>query len=118
MNANTKNNKEFLDLATYAFHKPKTKERAKAFDKLLEFSTPYGHYENHQLTSMVIDSHFNVYWKNQEVKTSGIGYVASYPEFRGNGAIRQLKPFQEEWITPFLSKKTEQLNKSFWKISR
>ena len=40
MNANTKNNKEFLDLATYAFHKPKTKERAKAFDKLLEFSTP------------------------------------------------------------------------------
>ena len=41
MNANTKNNKEFLDLATYAFHKPKTKERAKAFDKLLEFSTPY-----------------------------------------------------------------------------
>ncbi len=90
MNANTKNNKEFLDLATYAFHKPKTKERAKAFDKLLEFSTPYGHYENQKLTSMVIDSHFNVYWKNQEVKTSGIGYVASYPEFRGNGAIRQL----------------------------
>ena len=63
----TKNNKEFLDLATYAFHKPKTKERAKAFDKLLEFSTPYGHYENQKLTSMVIDSHFNVYWKNQEV---------------------------------------------------
>ena len=90
MNANTKNNKEFLDLATYAFHKPKTKERAKAFDKLLEFSTPYGHYENQKLTSMVIDSHFNVYWKNQEVKTSGIGYVASYPEFRGNRAIRQL----------------------------
>ncbi len=70
MNANTKNNKEFLDLATYAFHKPKTKERAKAFDKLLEFSTPYGHYENQKLTSMVIDSHFNVYWKNQEVKTT------------------------------------------------
>ena len=68
MNANTKNNKEFLDLATYAFHKPKTKERAKAFDKLLEFSTPYGQYENQKLTSMVIDSHFNVYWKNQEVK--------------------------------------------------
>ena len=54
MNANTKNNKEFLDLATYAFHKPKTKERAKAFDKLLEFSTPYGHYENQKLTSMFI----------------------------------------------------------------
>ena len=37
--------------------------------------------------------------------------------FAGSGSW-QLKPFQEEWITPFLSKKTEQLNKSFWKISR
>ncbi|MCT0456353.1 acetyltransferase [Lactococcus cremoris subsp. cremoris IBB477] len=90
MNTNTKDKKEYLNLATYAFHKPKTLERARAFDKLLEFSKAYGHYENEKLTSMLIDSHFRGYWGDKNVKISGIGYVASYPEYRGNGAIRQL----------------------------
>ena len=84
MNTNTKDKKEYLNLATYAFHKPKTLERARAFDKLLEFSKVYGHYENEKLTSMLIDSHFRGYWGDKNVKISGIGYVASYPEYRGN----------------------------------
>ncbi|MGL4248716.1 MAG: GNAT family N-acetyltransferase, partial [Lactococcus garvieae] len=33
---------------------------------------------------------FRVYWKDAKLKMSGIGYVASYPEFRGNGSIRKL----------------------------
>ncbi|XOW23608.1 hypothetical protein QK911_02490 [Lactococcus lactis] len=35
MNANTKNNKEFLDLATYAFHKPKTRNGQKLLTNYL-----------------------------------------------------------------------------------
>lgn len=39
---------------------------------------------------MIIDTSFRVYWKDAKLKMSGIGYVASYPEFRGNGSIRKL----------------------------
>lgn len=55
--------------------------------------------EENQLTSMVIDIPFDVFWKNEKLKMSGIGYVASYPEFRGNGAIRNLmtKLLQDEY---------------------
>ncbi|XOW21279.1 hypothetical protein QK908_01715 [Lactococcus cremoris] len=53
MNTNTKNKKEYLNLATYAFHKPKTLERARAFDKLLEFSKVYGIMKM-RITSMLI----------------------------------------------------------------
>lgn len=87
---NTKEKQELLDLTIYAFHKPRTPERERAFAKLLEFSTAYSHRDNEALTSMVIDTHFDVYWKKKTLKMSGVGYVASYPEFRGNGAIRGL----------------------------
>ena len=90
MNTNTKEKKELLDLTIYAFHKPLTAAREAAFYKLLEFSKAYRHLENERLTSMVIDTHFDVFWKKQQLKMSGVGYVASYPEARGNGAIRQL----------------------------
>lgn len=81
---------ELLDLATYAFNKPRSKEREEAFDKLLSFSKPYSYWENDELSSMIIDTSFRVYWKDAKLKMSGIGYVASYPEFRGNGSIRKL----------------------------
>lgn len=90
MNANTYEKKELLDLVIYAFNKPRTKEREAALSKLLEFSTAYTHREQEQLTSMVIDNHFEVYWNDAQVKMAGIGYVASYPEYRGNGAIRKI----------------------------
>ena len=90
MNTNTKEKKELLDLTIYAFNKVRTPEREAAFFKLLDFSTPYTHREKDELTSMVIDSHFEVFWKSQKVKMSGLGYVASYPEFRGNGGIRKI----------------------------
>lgn len=82
-------NQELLELAKYAFHKPVT-GGDEAFFRLLDFAKPYTHYENGALTSMVIDIPFKVYWKERTLKMSGIGYVASYPEYRGNGAIRDL----------------------------
>ena len=85
-----KKHHELLDLATYAFNKPRSKEREEAFDKLLSFSKPYSYWENDELSSIIIDTSFRVYWKDAKLKMSGIGYVASYPEFRGNGSIRKL----------------------------
>ncbi len=98
MNTNTKNRNELLELAKYAFHKPVT-GGDEAFFALLEFAKAYQHMEENQLTSMVIDIPFDVFWKNEKLKMSGIGYVASYPEFRGNGAIRNLmtKLLQDEY---------------------
>ncbi|MEY8457678.1 GNAT family N-acetyltransferase [Lactococcus ileimucosae] len=81
---------ELLDLATYAFNKPRSKAREEAFEKLLSFSKSYSYWENDKLSSMIIDTSFRVYWKEDKLKMSGIGYVASYPEFRGNGSIRKL----------------------------
>ncbi|WP_420028275.1 GNAT family N-acetyltransferase [Lactococcus garvieae] len=81
---------QLLDLAVYAFNKPRNKEREEAFAKLLTFSKPYTFWENEELSSMIIDTSFRVYWKEEKLKMSGIGYVASYPEFRGNGSIRKL----------------------------
>lgn len=78
-----------LDLAKYAFHRNPTGGDS-AFYKLLEQSTLHSHSENGDLTSMIVDTHFQVNFKGQSVPMSGIGYVASYPEYRGNGAASQL----------------------------
>lgn len=80
---------KFLDLAKYAFHKNPTGGDA-AFYKLLAQSTPYYHTENGELTSLIVDTHFQVNFSGQAVAMSGIGYVATYPEYRGNGAASQL----------------------------
>ncbi|GFH40115.1 GNAT family N-acetyltransferase [Lactococcus insecticola] len=80
---------DFLALATYAFHKAPT-GGAIAFNKLLEQSDVHFHTEKHALTSMVVDTHFQVNFQGKIASMSGIGYVASYPEFRGNGAVGAL----------------------------
>ncbi|MGM9886571.1 MAG: enhanced intracellular survival protein Eis [Lactococcus sp.] len=89
MNTHPKLNEELLELAKYAFHKPVT-GGDEAFYALLDFAKPYYDKNQQQLTSMVIDIPFDIHWKEKRLKMAGIGYVASYPEFRGNGAIRQL----------------------------
>lgn len=81
--------KACLDLAKYAFHKLPT-GGDEAFYKLLSQSKLHTHEQDGQLTSMVVDTHFNVYFQGQVVPMSGIGYVASYPEYRGNGGASQL----------------------------
>ncbi|GAX46819.1 GNAT family N-acetyltransferase [Lactococcus reticulitermitis] len=97
-----------LDLAKYAFHKNPT-GGDRAFYKLLEQSTLHTHTENGDLTSMIIDTHFQVNFQGQTVPMSGIGYVASYPECRGNGAASQLmteilqENYQNETIFSYLA---------------
>jgi predicted acetyltransferase len=82
-------NAQHLALATYAFAKSPS-GAPDAFDRLLEFSTVYDERHDDQVTSMAVDSHFQVYLGGTQVPMSGIGYVASYPEYRGDGAIRRI----------------------------
>ena len=86
---NTDTTQDYLHLAKYAFHKEIT-GGDQAFYKLLEFAKVYSHHENDALSSMLIELPFNVFWKQEIIKMAGVGYVASYPEARGNGAIRKL----------------------------
>jgi predicted acetyltransferase len=82
-------NPQHLALAKYAFAKSPS-GAPDAFDRLLYFSTVYDEQHDGQVTSMVVDSHFQVYLGESTVPMSGIGYVASYPEYRGDGAIRRI----------------------------
>ncbi len=97
-----------LNLAKYAFHKNPT-GGDRAFYKLLEQSTLHTHTENGELTSMIVDTHFQVSFQGQTVPMAGIGYVASYPEFRGNGAASQLmteilqENYQKETLFSYLA---------------
>ena len=100
--------KACLDLAKYAFHKTPT-GGDEAFYKLLSQSTLHTHEQDGQLTSMVVDTHFQVYFQGQVVPMSGIGYVASYPEYRGNGAASNLmteilqENYKQETIFSYLA---------------
>lgn len=78
------------ELYRYAFHKEPRGGR----DALAEFfkqTTVYGEFDdNNQLTSQVTRIPFNVRMGHQLVAGNGIGNVASYPEYRGNGAASRL----------------------------
>ena len=58
---------------------------------------------------MIVDTHFQVSFQGQTVPMAGIGYVASYPEFRGNGAASQLmteilqENYQKETLFSYLA---------------
>ncbi|OFI50476.1 hypothetical protein BG261_00940 [Floricoccus tropicus] len=80
---------KLLDLMKYAFHKTPT-GGDEAFYKLLTFSKAYTNELEGQLTSAIIDSHFNVFYGGENVSMSGIGYVASYPEYRGKSYVSDL----------------------------
>lgn len=89
---------ESLELVKYAFHKTPT-GGDEAFYSLLGQSTLHTDESDGHVTSMIVDTHFKVDFQNQVVPMSGIGYVASYPEVRGNGAASRLmtKILQENY---------------------
>lgn len=83
------NQEKLLDLMKYDFHKTPT-GGDEAFYKLLTFSTEYTNELDGQLTSAIIDSKFDVFYGEKNVSMSGIGYVASYPEYRGKSYVSDL----------------------------
>lgn len=78
-------------LAQYAFNKPDTKERRLAFEWLAEHSYNFGHMDDTGcVTHQIMGTPLPVQLFNKEVTMEGIGYVASYPEARGQGGIKPL----------------------------
>ena len=79
---------EMFDLATYAFNGADTPERRERFRTLAENSWNYGFFdEEDRLTSQVMATPFPVNFYGQEYLMAGIGYVASYPEARGQTVV-------------------------------
>ncbi|WP_459914116.1 GNAT family N-acetyltransferase [Enterococcus thailandicus] len=82
---------EMFDLAAYAFNFEDTFERRERFQTIAEHSWNYGFFnEEEQLMSQVMATPFPVAFHGKELLMAGIGYVASYPEARGQGGINQI----------------------------
>ncbi|MDU6316220.1 MAG: GNAT family N-acetyltransferase, partial [Enterococcus faecalis] len=79
--------KEMFDLVIYAFNQEPTAERQERFEKLLSHTQSYGFLIDEQLTSQVMATPFQVNFHGVRYPMAGIGYVASYPEYRGEGGI-------------------------------
>lgn len=82
---------DFYHLAGYAFHKEDSQNRRHFFNQLYQNSLAYGTFDSHdQLTSGLLATDLRVNFHQKKMLMSGIGYVASYPEHAGGGAIGQL----------------------------
>ena len=77
-------------LPSYAFNAFHTEEQKNNFLLLSTYSDNYGVFTDDQLNSLVMSYPFEVSIKNRVMKMSGIGNVSTYPEYRGEGGIRQL----------------------------
>ncbi|WP_165964888.1 GNAT family N-acetyltransferase [Periweissella cryptocerci] len=80
---------ELFALIKYAFHKVPTGGET-AFNFFAEHSLNYSFKSDGKISSDVIVTPFDVDFWGTTYKATGIGYVASYPETRGNGGIREL----------------------------
>ena len=82
---------EAYKLFVYCFHqRPENieAERQKHEEENLE---DWGAFDdNNKLMARIINNHYDFYLDGQLVKTGGIGGVATYPEYRDTGAIREI----------------------------
>lgn len=74
-------------LASYAFNKEPSVDNREYFARLADHSWNYGVFVDDKLASQVMCTPFAVNYFGTEYKMGGIGYVASYPEYRGLGGI-------------------------------
>lgn len=81
---------EMLALSSYAFNKTKQGHEIDSFYQLCTHATNWGVKENQTLSSQVMAIPYQVCVGGKQLSMSGIGNVATYPENRGRGHIRQL----------------------------
>lgn len=86
----TLNIEEMYRLAIYAFHMEDTPLRREKIETMAKNSWNYGAFSDGQLTSELMVTPFKVNFHGVTYGMGGIGYVASYPEYRGGGAINQI----------------------------
>ncbi|WEG72391.1 GNAT family N-acetyltransferase [Vagococcus intermedius] len=81
---------QMLRLSEYAFNYSGSPDRNERLLKSMESTDNWGAMTNNLLTSHMMSFPFEVNINGKIMKMAGIGNVASYPEYRGNGGIRQL----------------------------
>lgn len=81
---------DFYQLAQYAFNKADSQQRQAFFKQLYQNSDGFGLFADDQLKSGLLATPLAVNFHGRTFKMSGIGYVASYPEFSGQGGISAL----------------------------
>lgn len=78
------------NLIEYAFNKKQPIIENSLFLSRYHHADCFGTFHNEQLSSLVMANHFQAKVFEGTVPMSGIGYVASYPEFRGSGGVSDL----------------------------
>ncbi|MDT2703061.1 GNAT family N-acetyltransferase [Enterococcus dongliensis] len=84
--------KAITDLIEYAFKKQQSIIDDPLFLSRYEHADCYGVYQENELTNLVMANHFEIQLFQQRIKMAGVGYVASYPEYRGQGGISTIMP--------------------------
>lgn len=110
---------DITGLIEYAFKKNSPIIQDPLFLSRYAHADAYGMYQKDELTNLVMANHFESQVFQEKVKMAGVGYVASYPEFRGQGGIgnimtemlsdlyqqgiviSQLAPFSEDFYRKF-----------------
>lgn len=82
---------EAIQLDEYAFQfKADDDQREKELEKLKKFYKIYGIYEGQELAAKVELISFDIHLGDKRLKMGGIAGVATYPEFRRKGYIKEL----------------------------
>ncbi|WP_159722757.1 GNAT family N-acetyltransferase [Enterococcus sp. CSURQ0835] len=79
--------KDVAHLIEYAFNKTDSIEHDPLFLSRYEHATCYGQKTAGELTSLVMANHFTAQFYHSQLPLAGIGYVASFPEYRGSGEV-------------------------------
>ncbi len=113
-------------LIEYAFQKKHSLITDPVFLTRYEHAYAYGAYQADELTNLVMANQFTIQCFSKSLKMAGVGYVASYPEYRGQGtiaklmgellhdlyekrvAVSQLAPFSENFYRQFGYENTSQ----------
>lgn len=82
--------KAVAQLVGYAFNKQHALDQDEVFLSRYQHADLYGELNEQELTSFILVDRFKVQLFEKAVSSAGIGYVATYPEYRGNGAIKRL----------------------------
>ncbi|MDR1568820.1 MAG: GNAT family N-acetyltransferase, partial [Streptococcaceae bacterium] len=77
-------------LIEYAFNKSAGVEKSSTFLSRYQHAACFGEISDHQVTSLLVANDFTLRFYQTNLKMAGIGYVASFPEYRGDGGIKRL----------------------------
>ncbi|WP_297951848.1 GNAT family N-acetyltransferase [uncultured Lactobacillus sp.] len=90
LDKNQDNLKQIASLVQYAFLKNNDLTHDENFMERYRHSDGYGYFVGDKLTSYMMVNQFKSDVLGHHLPMAGIGYVASYPEYRGKGHISQL----------------------------